>query len=185
MRSLAANDPRVLISISHTTRLPRPGEEDGIDYHFVSEAVFQDIRKRDAFIECAKVFGNYYGTSREWLEGKLHHGFDIILEIDWQGARQIRRKIPGYIGIFVLPPARDVLAQRLLDRGQDDDSVIAKRMQDVASELSHFNEFDYLIVNDDFGTALSDLRAILQAERLRQIRQAQHYWPLIASLLGE
>ncbi|MBT8421282.1 MAG: guanylate kinase [Gammaproteobacteria bacterium] len=183
VRALVADDPRVLLSISHTTRLPRPGEQDGVHYHFVSKSAFQAIRERNAFLECAHVFGNDYGTSREWLTEKLCHGVDIILEIDWQGARQVRKEVSGCMGIFVLPPSRDALTQRLLDRGQDDESVIAERMQKAESELSHFDEFDYLIVNDDFDTALSDLRAIFQAERLRQFRQALRYRSLLNSLL--
>jgi guanylate kinase len=184
VRALVASDSRVLVSISHTTRLPRPGEEDGVHYHFVSKSAFQDMRERGAFLECAEVFENDYGTSREWLMEKLRHGLDIILEIDWQGARQVREQIAECVGIFILPPSRDTLVRRLLDRGQDGEAVIAGRMRDARSELSHFDEFDYLIVNDDFDTALSDLQAILRSRRLRQDWQARHYRPLITALLA-
>ena len=184
VRALANTDPMVAISISHTTRLPRPGEQNGVDYHFVDDRTFQDMRERNVFLEYAEVFGNYYGTSGEWLMERVREGIDMILEIDWQGARQVRKIIPGCISIFILPPSRDTLMQRLRDRGQDDDAIITRRMQDAKAELIHFDEFDYLIVNDDFERALSDLRVIVQAERLRQSRQAQNRQPLITSLLG-
>ncbi|VFM95891.1 MAG: guanylate kinase [Candidatus Kentron sp. G] len=183
VRALTADDPAALLCVSHTTRPPRPGERDGVHYHFVSESVFREIRERDAFLEYAEVFGNYYGTSREWLAEQLRRGVDVILEIDWQGARQVRNQIPECIGIFILPPSRDTLMRRLLDRGQDGESVIARRMRDAVSESSHFHEYDYLVINDGFDAALSDLRAILRSERLRRTRQAQCHRSLLASLL--
>jgi len=183
VRALAQSDPAVSLSVSHTTRPPRPGEQDGAHYHFIDQSAFGVMQKRGAFLESAEVFGNFYGTSREWLTEKLHDGVDIILEIDWQGARQVRGEFPGAVGIFVLPPSRDALRARLLGRGQDEEKVIAERMQKARSELSHFDEFDYLIVNDDFDTALSELRAILQAQRLRQNRQGPRHRSLIDSLL--
>nr|VFJ63036.1 MAG: guanylate kinase [Candidatus Kentron sp. FW] len=184
VRALASTDPMVAISISHTTRLPRSGEQDGVDYHFVDDRTFQDMREQNVFLEYAEVFGNYYGTSGEWLMERIREGIDMILEIDWQGARQVREIIPGCTSIFILPPSRDTLMQRLCDRGQDDGAIIARRMRDAKAELVHFDEFDYLIVNDDFERALSDLRVIVRAGRLRQSKQAQSRQPLIASLLG-
>nr|VFK20214.1 MAG: guanylate kinase [Candidatus Kentron sp. LFY] len=182
VQSLATADPDVSLSVSHTTRAPRPGERDGIDYHFVGEEAFRDMRRRNAFLEHAEVFGNHYGTSRAWLTEQLQGGRDIILEIDWQGARQVRKAM-ACTSIFILPPSHHALAERLRTRGQDDHVVIAKRMQRAKAESIHFDEFDYLIVNDDFERALTDLRAILRAERLHQPRQAQDHRALIASLL--
>nr|VFK60039.1 MAG: guanylate kinase [Candidatus Kentron sp. TUN]VFK69303.1 MAG: guanylate kinase [Candidatus Kentron sp. TUN] len=184
VRALAAADPMVTISVSHTTRPSRPGECDGVHYHFVSEQMFRNMREENAFLEYAEVFGHYYGTSGERLIEQVRGGLDVILEIDWQGARQVRKKIPTCINIFILPPSRDILMKRLRDRGQDDDLVIASRVQAASAESMHFDEFDYLIINDDFDKALSDLRAVLRAERLRQSRQAQRCSALIASLLG-
>nr|VFJ47914.1 MAG: guanylate kinase [Candidatus Kentron sp. DK]VFJ59956.1 MAG: guanylate kinase [Candidatus Kentron sp. DK] len=183
VRTLTETDPGVSLSVSHTTRPPRPGEEDGVHYHFVDRSVFQAMRQRNAFLEHAEVFGNYYGTSREWLAERLRDGVDIILEIDWQGARQVRGEFPEAVGIFVLPPSRDALRERLLGRGQDEEKIIAERMQKAQSELSHFDEFDYLLINDDFDVALSEIRAIFRVERLRRPRQAQRHRRLIASLL--
>lgn len=184
VRALADSDPGVFISVSHTTRPPRSGEEDGIHYHFIDNSAFREMREKNLFLEHAEVFGNHYGTSREWVTERLRQGADIILEIDWRGARQVRGKMQGSMGIFILPPSRDALMARLLDRGQDDGDVIARRMREAESELSHFGEFDYLIVNDDFDTALSDLRAILRAQRLHGPGQTQRYRSLITSLLG-
>nr|VFK80358.1 MAG: guanylate kinase [Candidatus Kentron sp. SD] len=182
-RALSAADPKVAISISHTTRPPRPGERNGIHYHFVSEEAFQDMHRKNAFLEHAEVFGNRYGTSRESLMQRIRDGLDVILEIDWQGARQVRDGISACVSIFILPPSRDALAQRLDDRQQDDPSVIAKRMQEARAECTHFDEFDYLIINDDFHRALSDLQAVLRAQRLRRPRQIRSHRPLIDSLL--
>nr|VFK16996.1 MAG: guanylate kinase [Candidatus Kentron sp. LPFa]VFK32165.1 MAG: guanylate kinase [Candidatus Kentron sp. LPFa] len=185
VQALAAADPKVAISVSYTTRPPRPREEHGVHYHFVSEQAFRDMRAHDAFLEYAEVFGNHYGTSGEWIGERLGEGLDIILEIDWQGARQAREKVPDCVSIFILPPSRDALRERLRDRRQDDDAVIAKRMREAKAESIHFDEFDYLIVNDDFHRALSDLQAILWAGRLRRFRQAKNHQPLIASLLSD
>jgi len=184
VRALASVDPLVAISVSHTTRRPRLGEEDGIHYRFVREETFRELLAGNVFLEYAEVFGNYYGTSRAWLMEQLGGGIDIILEIDWQGARQIREAIPNCTSIFILPPSHDALVQRLHGRGQDDESVIAKRMRDAKAEIAHFDEFDYLVVNDDFERALSDLQVILQAERLRRPKQAEIHKALIASLLA-
>src|SRR5690606_10000269 len=147
-------------SVSHTTRPMRPGEQDGVHYHFVDVATFQAMVDQGDFLEHARVFDNYYGTSHSTLLERLRAGTDVILEIDWQGARQVRGKIPGSSGIFILPPSRAVLEQRLRARATDSEEVIARRMRDAVAEMSHYDEFDYLVVNDDFNTALEDLRAI-------------------------
>jgi len=175
IRALVAKDAKVLVSVSHTTRLPRPGEQNGVHYHFINESVFGDMREKGTFLEYAKVFGNYYGTSREWVEEKIGAGLDVILEIDWQGARQIRKQISSCVGIFILPPSLDALVSRLHERRQDNHSVIANRMQEAKSELAHFGEFDYLVVNNNFDVALADLCAILRAERLARMRQERRH----------
>lgn len=155
------------VSVSHTTRLPRPGENNGVDYYFVDEQTFEQAIAKNAFIEYAKVFGNYYGTSQAWVKQKLQAGIDIILEIDWQGAKQVRSIMPEAIGIFILPPTWEVLEKRLRQRAQDSEEVINKRMAQAQDEMSHYHEYDYLIVNDNFAKALADLNAIIHVRRLR------------------
>ncbi|KXJ60691.1 guanylate kinase [Alteromonas sp. KUL42] len=172
------------VSVSHTTRQPRPGEVDGVHYHFVSREEFEALIEQGVFFEYAEVFGNYYGTSRVTIEQTLHRGIDVFLDIDWQGARQVKALMPDTCGIFILPPSLEVLEQRLTNRGQDSEEVIAGRMSQAVSEMSHFNEFDYVIVNDDFATALNDLEAIVTSQRLRSIKQQMRYQPLLDELLG-
>ena len=181
--ALASAEPGLHVSVSHTTRPRRPGEEDGVNYHFVSDEEFAALVDADAFLEHAPVFDRRYGTTRESVEAFLAAGDDIILEIDWQGATQVRERRPGAIGIFILPPSRESLAARLAGRGQDSDEVIARRMADAIAEMSHYDEFDYLVVNDDFETALGDLRSIVRGGRLVRERQRAQYRELIASLL--
>ncbi|MDU5267293.1 MAG: guanylate kinase [Escherichia coli] len=159
------------VSVSHTTRQPRPGEVHGEHYFFVNHDEFKEMISRDAFLEHAEVFGNYYGTSREAIEQVLATGVDVFLDIDWQGAQQIRQKMPHARSIFILPPSKIELDRRLRGRGQDSEEVIAKRMAQAVAEMSHYAEYDYLIVNDDFDTALTDLKTIIRAERLRMSRQ--------------
>ncbi len=168
IRELLACTDGLRVSVSHTTRAPRPGELDGVNYNFVDRKTFEYLIEHDDFLEYATVFDNYYGTSRAWVEQHLAEGTDIILEIDWQGARIIREKLPGAIGIFILPPGREVLEQRLRQRGEDDEATIARRMRDAMEEMSHYREYDYLVLNDDFQEALEDLAAIVRACRLRQ-----------------
>lgn len=163
--------PTVRKSVSHTTRHPRPGEKDGEHYNFISSESFSKMLLDGDFLEYAEVFGNYYGTSSEWVKTTLEHGEDVVLEIDWQGAQQIRTKITDAISVFILPPSEQILLERLQARNQDDHEVIAKRMLQARSEVSHYNEYDYLIVNDDFEAALSDLITIISAARLRGSRQ--------------
>lgn len=173
------------VSISHTTRGMRPGEEHGEHYFFVSHDEFHAMIARDAFLEHAEVFGNYYGTSREAIEQVLATGVDIFLDIDWQGAQQVRRKFPSARSIFVLPPSREELDRRLRGRGQDSEKVICKRMKQAVAEMNHYAEYDYLIVNDDFNLALSDLKTIIRAERLRMGRQKARHDGLISKLLAD
>lgn len=172
------------VSVSHTTRPMRPGEEDGVNYHFVDEATFMAMLEKCAFLEHARVFNNYYGTSRDWVEQTVASGQDVILEIDWQGAAQIRRLIPDCVGIFILPPSLAVLEQRLTGRGQDDESVIQHRLAEAQLEMSHYVEADYLVINDQFETALSELQAIVTCHRLRQDNQSRRNANLLKDLLS-
>lgn len=174
----------ITVSVSHTTRPMRPGERDGVNYHFVDENTFMAMLGASAFLEHARVFNNYYGTSRNWVEQTLDSGQDVILEIDWQGAEQIRRLVPDCIGIFILPPSLAVLEQRLTGRGQDDDSVIRHRLAEAQQELSHYVEADYLVINDQFETALAELQAIVTCHRLRLGSQCQRNANLLKDLLS-
>ncbi|HDL7392425.1 TPA: guanylate kinase [Yersinia enterocolitica] len=173
------------VSISHTTRAKRPGENHGEHYFFVSKEEFCQMIDDDAFLEHAKVFENYYGTSRLAIEQVLATGVDVFLDIDWQGAQQIRAKMPTVRSIFILPPSKEELDRRLRGRGQDSEEVIAKRMAQAVAEMTHYAEYDYLIVNDDFNLALSDLKTIIRAERLRLGRQKQRHDALITKLLAD
>lgn len=179
----SSND--VQLSISHTTRDPRPGEEDGVHYYFVTTDKFKELIEKEHFLEWANVFGDkYYGTSLPMIQKSLEQGIDVFLDIDWQGARQISEKLDNVKTIFILPPSKEELEKRLIGRGQDSEEVIAGRMAQAVSEMSHYNEFDYVIVNDHFDTALAELKAILIAERLKQDAQAVRYEKLIANLVG-
>ena len=187
INALLADLPRneVRLSISHTTRNPRPAEEDGVHYYFTTHAEFEALIEKDHFLEWAEVFGNYYGTSLPMIEKSLEQGVDVFLDIDWQGARQIRQKVPNVKTIFILPPSREELKNRLVGRGQDSEETIAKRMAEAESEMSHYNEFDYVIVNDDFQQALAELKAILTAERLKLSSQEIRHKALIEQLLAK
>lgn len=173
------------VSVSHTTRAPRPGEHHGEHYFFVAVDEFKQLIEQNAFLEYAEVFGHYYGTSVQAINNMLTQGIDLFLDIDWQGARQVREKMPLARSIFILPPSREELERRLRGRGQDDDEVIADRMVKAVAELSHYNEYDYLIINDDFATALQDLKAIIRTERLLLTRQRQRHAALISKLLAD
>ena len=173
------------VSVSHTTRAARPGEVHGEHYFFVSEADFIQMAENNEFLEHACVFGNYYGTSKPIIEDVLKSGVDVFLDIDWQGAQQIRDKMPAARSIFILPPSKDELYRRLRGRGQDSDEVIEKRMSQAVGEIEHFNEYNYLIVNDDFNTALGDLQSIIRTERLKLERQVQRHDALISKLLAD
>lgn len=174
----------VSVSVSHTTRTMRPGEENGVNYHFVDDTTFEEMIHRQAFFEHAHVFDRYYGTSHQAVTDRLINGDDVILEIDWQGAQQARRKCPNAVSIFILPPSREALESRLRNRGQDDDEIITRRMRDAVSEMSHYHEFDHVIINDDFDEALGDFKAILRAERTRKDRVRREHAPLLAALLS-
>ncbi|MBU3058862.1 guanylate kinase [Pseudomonas indica] len=176
--------PQVRVSVSHTTRGMRPGEVDGVNYHFVSRDSFVEMLDRNEFLEHAEVFGNLYGTSQRWLEETLAEGYDLILEIDWQGAQQVRRLMPQARSIFILPPTQQALRQRLTNRGQDSDEVIERRMREAVNEMSHYVEYDYLVINDDFATALDDLKAIFRANQLQQGSQQQRHADLLSQLLA-
>jgi guanylate kinase len=184
VKSLVETTPGVVVSVSHTTRPPRPGEQDGAHYHFVSPATFDAMLAKDAFLEHAQVFGNRYGTSRAAVSARLEAGLDVILEIDWQGARQVRALEPDSTTIFVLPPSREALRQRLANRGQDSPEIIEQRMAAALDELSHYAEFDYLVVNDEFSAALEALRAIVIANRQRRETQLTRQRELLTALLS-
>ncbi|MGL4486084.1 MAG: guanylate kinase [Yersinia sp. (in: enterobacteria)] len=173
------------VSISHTTRAKRPSENHGEHYFFISKEKFCQMIDEDAFLEYANVFENYYGTSRLAIEQVLATGVDVFLDIDWQGAQQIRAKMPTARSIFILPPSKEELDRRLRGRGQDSEEVISKRMAQAVAEMAHYAEYDYLIVNDDFNLALSDLKTIIRAERLRLGRQKQRHDALITKLLAD
>lgn len=184
VRMLAAADPKVRLSVSYTTRDPRPGEIDGEHYHFVDRACFESLIADAALVEHALVHGNHYGTSRLDLQGAVEAGFDVILEIDWQGARQVRAQWPEAISIFVLPPSPQTLIERLNRRGQDSAEVIARRLANARAEIEHHDEFDYLIVNDDLDQAFAALRSIVNAQRHRSARQCVEHAQLIGDLLA-
>ena len=173
------------VSISHTTRDIRPGEIHGEHYYFVTKPEFEQMIAEQSFLEHAEVFGNYYGTSRHAIEQVLATGVDVFLDIDWQGAEQIRQKMPHARSIFILPPSQEELDRRLRGRGQDSEEVITKRMAQAVAEMSHYAEYDYLIVNDNFDSALSDLKIIIRAERLRMSRQKMRHDALISKLLAD
>ena len=171
------------VSVSHTTRPMRPAEKEGVNYHFVSENVFVDMLDRAEFLEHAQVFGNLYGTSSVWLEEQLERGLDVILEIDWQGARQVKQLLPETQSIFILPPSRQALQQRLSLRGQDDPSIIEGRMNAAVAEMSHYVESDFLVVNKDFDQALDELQSIVASQRLRTARQQKILSSMLQNLL--
>ena len=163
--ALLKREPNIKLSMSYTTRAPRPGEDDGVDYHFVDKAAFEQMIGRGEFLEHALVHGNYYGTSKRWIDQELAGDHDVLLEIDWQGAQQVRRIFGAITGIFILPPSLAELRRRLEGRGKDSPETIAKRLANAAEEISHVLEFEYIIVNDRFETALEDLVAIVRATR--------------------
>jgi len=183
--ALVKDTDHIRVSVSHTTRPPRPKEQEGIHYHFVTQADFEAMIAQEAFLEQAKVFDDYYGTTKEWVSAQLHAGIDVILEIDWQGARQVRQLQPNSVSIFILPPSKQTLKQRLKQRGQDDDTVIARRMHAAINEMRHYDEFDYLVINDHFKTALADLKAIVKSRRLTRPIQIQKMGELLTDLLSE
>ncbi|VUD69159.1 Guanylate kinase [Thalassocella blandensis] len=184
VKALIEQTSSLRVSVSHTTREMRPGEKDGVNYHFVEKAEFEKMVGESAFLEHAKVFTNYYGTSQAWVEQTLAGGEDVILEIDWQGAAQVRKLIPHAVSIFILPPSQQCLRERLTGRGQDGEDVINARMAEAKSEMSHYAEADYLIINDDFDKALLEFQAIIHAERLKLEKQQAKLQSLLQNLLS-
>lgn len=174
----------IRVSVSHTTRAMRPGEQDGVNYHFVSQERFKELIDKGDFLEHAEVFGNFYGTSRSALQQTLDQGFDLILEIDWQGARQVRELMPEARSIFIMPPSKEALRHRLDGRGQDSEEIIAGRMKEAVSEMQHYQEFDYVIVNDDFNVALEELKAVFVANRVLLKKQQQRHGALFGQLIS-
>ena len=171
VRALLEAEPEVRLSVSYTTRAPRPGEVNGRDYHFVAAAQFERMLEAGEFLESAVIYGHRYGTSQKWIERELADGRDLLLEIDWQGAQQVRRLVRQAVSVFVLPPSLEVLESRLRGRGQDSAEIVARRLAAAREEMSHVSEYDYVIINDDFTRAALDLRSIFRAERLKLARQ--------------
>ncbi|MBF8671544.1 guanylate kinase [Pseudomonas putida] len=182
--ALIKADKRVSVSVSHTTRAMRPGEQHGVNYHFVSHDDFKGLIAKGDFLEHAEVFGNFYGTSRSALQEVLDQGNDLILEIDWQGAQQVRKLMPEALSVFILPPSQQALRERLDGRGQDSEEIIAGRMQEAVSEMVHYDEYDYVIINDDFDVALEDLKAVFRSNRLRLKKQQQRHATLLKQMIG-
>ena len=178
-------DNNLQVSVSHTTRAPRSGEVDGSHYHFVNVESFKKLIDEKVFFELAQVFNNYYGTSRTVIEQQLAQGIDVFLDIDWQGARQVKELMPQAKGIFIMPPSRTELERRLVGRGTDSDEVITSRMQQAVSEMSHYNEYDYLIINDDFEQALTDFSAIIGGNRLSNAQQSLKHSDMLKDLLAQ
>ena len=179
VNALLEREPDIELSVSYTTRPPRTGEEDGREYHFVSRDVFLAMASRGEFLESAEVHGNLYGTSQSWINERRATGRDIVLEIDWQGAQQVRRLVPGAIGVFIVPPSLQILRKRLTARGQDSAEVIERRLANAREEIGHVEEFDYVIINQTFDIAVVDLVSIVRAQRLKLITQLDRYSDLI------
>ena len=179
-----ARDPGIRLSISFTSRAPRPGERHAEHYHFVSVEAFQAMVAAGDFFEHALVHGDWKGTARQSVEPQLAAGHDVLLEIDWQGARQVRQQVPEAVSVFILPPSREALEQRMRTRGQDSEQVMRQRLAAAREEMSHYDEFDYVVVNEDFATAVDEMCAIFRASRLRRDQQVARHRPLIAALLA-
>ena len=182
-RALLEHEPTIMLSVSYTTRPPRTGERNGVDYHFVTPERFEELKAAGEFLEHAQVHGNWYATSATWLKRQIDAGQDVLLEIDWQGAAQVRKLIPSSVHIFILPPSLASLEERLVRRGQDDKDTIARRLNAAREEIRHCGEFDYVIINQEFASALDDLSAIVRASRLRSAQQRVRYKGLLEQLL--
>lgn len=182
VKALVETDEQLCVSVSHTTRDKRPGEESGVNYHFIDKEAFARMLQRGDFLESAEVYGNHYGTSQQWVNQQLQSGIDVILEIDWQGAEQIRKLRPAVCSIFILPPSLEALTTRLQGRAQDDAETINKRMRQATDEISHVAEADFVVINDDFDTALTDILAIIKSRRLTVIMQQENQAELLISL---
>lgn len=184
VKALIEADTQLVVSVSHTTRSQRPGEQDGVNYHFVDREQFLALQTEGAFFESAEVFGNLYGTAQGSVDAQRDAGVDVILEIDWQGANQVRAQASDACFIFILPPSLDTLEQRLRSRKQDDDATIAARLAGAQAEISHYHEADYVVLNDDFETALTDLRAVIHSRRLASHNQTRRLEAVVDDLLG-
>jgi guanylate kinase len=184
VKALLAEEPQLRLSISHTTRARRPMEQDGREYHFVSVAEFERLSAAHEFLEHARVFDNFYGTSRRFVERQLAAGHDVLLEIDWQGARQVRQALPECVSVFILPPSRQALAERLAGRATDSAAVIARRLADAASDMTHYREFGYVVVNDDFRQAVADLKSIVEGRGAALLSDRAGLAPLLGELLA-
>lgn len=184
VHALLERDPAIAVSVSHTTRAKRSGEQEGVNYHFVDEASFHNMIAESAFLEHASVFGNFYGTSTQWVKDTLSRGIDVILEIDWQGAKQVKRLLPDTRSIFIIPPSKKTLEERLQGRGQDSQSVIDNRMREAINEMSHYVDADWLIVNDNFDQALNELHGIVRASRCAIERAQNTHQQLLSDLLS-
>jgi guanylate kinase len=171
VKALLEAEPAVRLSVSYTTRPARPGEVDGHDYHFVTPPVFERMLEAGEFLESAVIYGNRYGTSQKWIEREQSQGHDVLLEVDWQGAQQLRRLMRQVVSVFILPPSPEVLEARLRGRGQDSEEIVARRLAAAREEISHVSEYEYVIINDDFNRAAQDLHSIIRAERLKLARQ--------------
>ena len=185
VKALCEADPNLMVSVSHTTRPRRDGEEDGIAYHFTDIDSFREMVDGEQFLEHTKVFDNYYGTSKAAVEAQLNDGIDVILEIDWQGAQRVRQLLPESISVFILPPSYQALETRLTARGKDDAGTIQRRMDDAISELSHYKEYDYLIINDEFELALSELQSLFAALRENQRPQLPDLGEFVTRLMAK
>lgn len=185
VKALSESVEQLQISVSHTTRAMRPGEKNGVDYFFIDPKTFHEMTEKEAFLEHATVFGNHYGTSKSWVLEQLKAGIDVVLEIDWQGAQQVQRLFPNVVSVFILPPSMHELKNRLQGRQQDCAETIAKRMQAAQDEISHFSEFDYLVVNDQFDVAVNDLKNIVMAMRLKTAVQTVKQITLLENLLNK
>ncbi len=181
-RALLEREPGIALSVSYSTRPPRLGERDGVDYHFVTPERFRALQDAGEFLEHAQVHGNWYATGATWLKAQVDSGQDVLLEIDWQGARQVRALVPDSVHIFVLPPSLASLEERLVRRGQDDEGTIARRLKAAREEMRHCEEFDYVIINQDFASAVDDLAAIVRVARLRSERQRVRHRALLTQL---
>lgn len=185
LKEVLAADTQLALSISHTTRAMRPGEEQGVHYHFIEQTQFAEMRDQGHFLEHAQVFDNFYGTAETSVRDQLQAGKDVVVEIDWQGARQVRERFPQAVSIFIAPPSIEALRERLSNRGQDSEEIIERRMRDARSEMSHFDEYDYLVINDDFSHAVSELLTIIKAQRLSLEAQKSRHQTELAAMLAE
>lgn len=183
VKALVEKDGNLRASVSHTTRSPRPGEKEGSNYHFVKKSFFDKMVNQGEFLESAQVFDHFYGTSKLWVQNQLKAGTDVVLEIDWQGAKQIKERMPLACAIFILPPSKNALQERLMSRGQDNPEVIQRRMDQAVNEMSHFESSDYLVLNRNFEEALNELEVIVKAQRLKTVKRSKNLGNILSEML--